>query len=362
MPIIINGKFLSAPQTGVHRVAGELANALADILAEQPSHPLLGGSEVWIPRTGQQRSGAMRLPVRLLPRLTSIPWEQITLPLRTRRGVLLNLCNIGPVLSQYAVTMIHDAQVHIAPASYGFGFRMWYKLVQPILCRRHRHILTVSEFSRRQLIDLDMVSPDRISVVHNGVDHIEQVPAKPDIVPRLGIGDAPYVLALSTTQDHKNIRVLLDAFSDPAMAHVRLVLIGATPREAFDASGWPLPDGVVFAGRVDDGELRGLIEEALCLAFPSRTEGFGLPPLEAMLLGCPAIVSPCGALPEVCGDAALYASPNDPSEWRNAILSLIDQPGLRARYAEAGKAHARQFTWKAAAQKLIKILEAIDRK
>jgi len=346
---IINGKFLRAESTGVHRVATELANALADLKAE--GHPVVDGFafEVWHTRDGSARAADMRLPTRCLDMLTGIPWEQLSLPLRQGRATLLNLCNIGPVASANAVTMIHDAQVHLSPQSYRKAFRLWYRFVQPILGARNRRLLTVSAFSKAQIVALGLCKADRIGVVHNGVDHIDRVVADPVAVARLGLTPQRYVVALSTTQAHKNIRVLLEAFADPDLADFRLVLVGGTARDAFAAQGLALPANTVFAGRVSDEALRALMESALCLAFPSITEGFGLPPLEAMRVGCPAVVAPCGALPEVCGEAVAYVEPRNAVLWRDAFLTLAADPETRAARVSAGYAQASRFTWRNAA-------------
>ena len=130
------------------------------------------------------------------------------------------------------------------------------------------------------------------------------------------------------------------------------MLVGGATRADFEQAGSRVPANTIFAGQVSDGALRGLLEDALCLAFPSLTEGFGLPPLEAMLVGCPALVAPCGALPEVCGDAALYADPRDPGAWIEAICALADDRALRNARSIAGQTHAVPFSWGAAAAKL----------
>lgn len=357
--IVINGKFLSAAPTGVHRVALELGNALADLVAEGHESVCDLDLALSIPADGLERAKQMRLPTRVLRPFRGIPWEQITLPFSEREATLLNLCNIGPVIARNAVTMIHDVQVHLSPASYSTGFRLWYRTMQPPMARRHRHILTVSEFSRQEIAAAGLCALDRISVVHNGVDHVLRMQSDPAVVCRHRLTDRPYVLALSTVQAHKNIRVLAEAFADPRLAGVKLVLFGGTSRDAFEAEGIIIPENAVFVGRVTDNELSGLIEAALCLAFPSTTEGFGLPPLEAMLLGCPAVVAPCGALPEVCGDAVLYCAPDRPEDWVQAIGHLARDKAFRARLSKAGAEHAAQFTWRTAAMTLGKILARI---
>lgn len=350
--LVINGKFLSVPMTGVHRVAHELANAIADLGGGE------AGAEVWHPHDGVERARSIRLPCRTVGPLRGIPWEQLTLPMSARGRLLLNLCNIAPVAATNAVTMIHDAQIYTTPESYSPAFAAWYRMIQPQIARRHRHILTVSEYSKQQLIAVGVAPAERISVVYNGVDHVVAVPARPAILDRFALGRKQFVVALASTQKHKNIRLLLRAFADPSMRHLKLVLIGDDDpaREAFGAM---LRDNVVLAGRVDDGELRALYESALCLAFPSTTEGFGLPPLEAMRVGCPAVVAPCGSLPEVCGEAALYAAPGSTAAWIAAILVLADDEQLWLARSGAGRVHASHFTWRRAAQRLLAVLDGV---
>lgn len=358
--IIVNGKFLRAPMTGVHRVAYELCNALADL--REAGEPRLDGRqlEVWRTHDGARCESLVRLPVREIGLLEGIAWEQLTLPLRQGAPLLLNLCNIGPVLSANAVTMIHDVQVLLSPESYSRAFRFWYRLLQPILARRNRALLTVSDFSREQIARAGLAPIERIHTVHNGVDHILRHTADPSIRAELGLTDAPYALALATTQAHKNIPLLLKAFSRPEMAGMRLVLFGSADRAAFVAAGHAVPPNVVFAGRVSDGQLRGLIEGACALAFPSETEGFGLPPLEAMTLGTPAVCAPRGALPEVCGDRAIYVDCDDVEGWARALLKLASEPDYRAALGQAAREHAARYTWRNAALRLLDVLELVQ--
>jgi glycosyltransferase involved in cell wall biosynthesis len=355
-PIILNGKFLSAPPTGVHRVAEELANALADLRDE--NHPAVAGIslEVWVPKDATDQAHRIRWPSRTVKPLVHIPWEQLTLPVRAGNRTILSLCNIGPAAQSNAITMIHDAQVHLSPQSYSLPFRLWYRFIQPLFAKRHRLLLTVSDYSRGELTKAGLGTIERIATVHNGVDHVLRQPADGSVLDRLRLRDVHYVLALATTQAHKNIGVLLKAFADPSLADLRLVLFGSADASDFVAAGHAVPAGVRFAGRVSDGEMRALLESARCLAFPSLTEGFGLPPLEAMILGCPAVVAPCGALPEVCGKAALYADPSEPQDWVRQILSICRDQVFRSQLQRESRLHANKYSWRQAGLKLAEIL------
>jgi len=357
--LILNGKFLSAGPTGVHRVAGELSRALSRLIADGcPGTERLRLTGL-APHDAMARASALPLEIRWLGPGRGIAWEQVVLPLRKGKGTLLNLCNIGPVLARDAITMIHDTQVQLAPQSYRTAFRWWYRAVQPLIARRHRHLLTVSEFSRGQILRAGLCGPERISVVPNGTDHVLRQPADRAAFGRLGLAQGGYVLALASDLPHKNIAVLLRAFARPELAALRLVLFGSGGAEDFARRGVAVPPSVVFAGRVSDGELRGLLEGALALAFPSLTEGFGLPALEAMQVGCPVVAAPCGALPEVCGGAALYAEPRDAAGWAAALVRLREEPALRAWLVGRGLDQAARFTWENAARKLVEIVSSL---
>ncbi|MET0251906.1 MAG: glycosyltransferase family 1 protein [Novosphingobium sp.] len=348
-----NGKYLSASPTGVHRVAHELIAALA-------RRGACDGARILAPRDILRRPDYGNIPIVSGGIFTWQFWEQLTLPWRSRGRMLVSLCNLAPLARHQAITMVHDAQVYLTPKSYDLAFRAWYRLVLPLIGHRHRRVLTVSDYSREQLVRAGVAPRERITVIHNGVDHILATPSEPEVVSRLGLEKGRFAVALSNLQAHKNVSLLLRVFADPALAGLTLVLVGAADEAAFRAAGHAVPDNIVFAGKVSDGELRGLMEVAGCLAFPSTTEGFGLPPLEAMRLGCPAVVAPCGALPEVCGDAVLYAAPDDPAAWVEAIAKLCLDPETHRHYSEHGRRHASQFTWDRAAAKLEAVIAEVS--
>ncbi len=351
--VSFNGKFLSAEMTGVHRVAEELIGGIDRLLAEAGEDPRFG---ILCPGGPLRRLDTHRLRRHQAGLLRWIAWEQIELPLRTRGHLLVNLCNLGPLASRRAFTLVHDAQVYLTPRSYSRAFRLWYRLCLPILGRRNLRILTVSHYSRAQLAAFGIASADRIAVIPNGVDHVLRSVADCTVTRRHGLVPRRYACALANTQKHKNIPLLFEAFARPDLQDLSLVLIGAAGPDDFRRQGYPPPPNVVFAGRLTDGEFRGLIEDAVAFLCPSTTEGFGLPPLESMALGTPAIAAPEGALPEVCGDAALYADARDPAAWARAICSLADDPEAREARSRIGRAHAAQFTWRKAALALLAVI------
>ncbi len=355
-----NGRFLAASPAGVHRVAEELIIAVDSLLSEKPALGAAFDLTLVTPRNIRRQPKLDRVHDTTVGRLSGVLWEQFDLPRLTSSALCISLCNTGPLARRNAMTMLHDAQVYSMPASYSFAFRLWYKITQPLIGHRHKHILTVSDFSKSELVRYDVAPAEKISVIPNGCDHILRIRPDDAAITRLGLQNRTYVLALANIQFHKNIRILLKAFADPVLKHTTLALFGGATAADFEAIGHKPPDNVVFLGRISDAELVGLMQGATAFACPSLTEGFGLPPLEAMLLGCPAIVAPCGALPEVCADAALNADPHDAKAWATQISRLMTDDTLRAEMCARGKIQAGQFTWRRAARQLLQTIAEVE--
>jgi glycosyltransferase involved in cell wall biosynthesis len=353
LPLYFNGKFYGGSLNGVHRVADRLIRECDDRLAEMPDNErpsaylLTSKNADWVPKLNFiERRNSSR---------TGQFWEQFLLPIKAADGVLINLANLAPIAHSRKITMVHDAQFLRKDSGYPARQRIGYRWLVPQIARTSRATITVSEYSKGVLARAG-ISPQGSIVVPNGADHILDADEDPTLRLKLGLPKRGYVVVFGSAKRYKNVEVVFAAFGDRRLDGISLVVIGPD-RAALAEDGIIAPSQAIFAGRPADGELRGLLSGALALAFPSRTEGFGLPPLEAMLCGCPVIASKGGAIPEACGDAAIYAELDDPSTWQTAILALQNDAFLRSKKISEGYANAAQFTWRAAGERLMAVVK-----
>ena len=240
-----------------------------------------------------------------------------------------------PPLSVPVVITLHDLQHLDLPHMFSRHTRLFRRAAYDRAARRAEVVIVPSAFVRRRAEGLLGLDPSRVAVVPHGVDHSVFSPA--------GAAREPFVLYPARVWPHKNHARLLAAFAllRKSRPELTLVLAGAGT-EAL--AGQP---GVWARGVVPEAELVDLYRRASCVVFPSLYEGFGAPPLEAMACGTPVAAANVGAIPEVCGDAAVLFDPNDPA----AIADGMSEAFERSReLSEIGVAHAAQFTWTASAE------------
>ena len=273
-------------------------------------------------------------------------WEQFVLPVRAARApALLCPANLAPLAHPRNVIVIHDAAALRHPEWYSPAYAAWQRRILPALARRALHVVTVSEFSRGELIDLLQISPERITVVPGGVDAAFTPHADADRA-RAALGlTRPYVLCVASQTARKNLQALV-----PLAADIEVVVAGGhRPQFAREAG----LEALRHLGAVPDELLPGLYAAAEAFALPSLYEGFGLPVLEAMACGTPVVTADTGALKETAG-AAGRVVPAD--EVPAAVRQLLADDQERERLRAAGLERAASFTWGRTAREIDALL------
>ena len=350
----INGRFFGQPVTGVQRYAREVVRALDELLDKSSRRGV-----VVAPR-GEAPIPPMRsLRVRRKGRATGHLWEQTVLP-SALQGPLLNLCNTAPVVRSCQIVCIHDANVYRTPESYDRRFRLLYRTMQPLLARRAAKIATVSHDSARQLAEYLPLRADSFAVLPNGHEHVFRWDASAGTIFDSVSQRRRFVLLLGSRARHKNATMVL-GLADALEALGLDLLVAGSWTGIFAAEDKIEAPNIRWLGKVTDDDLALLFSRALCLAFPSYTEGFGLPVLEAMALGCPVVSSDRASLPEVCGAAALMASPDNPAAWLAHFSRLAESDTMRETMRGAGRIQARRFSWSDTARGYLDLLESVGR-
>ncbi|SMO96707.1 glycosyltransferase family 4 protein [Gracilimonas mengyeensis] len=231
-------------------------------------------------------------------------------------------------------------------------FRMW---VNKLSAEKASDILTVSEFSKKEIITEMGIPEDKIRVTYPGltIDPSSAISKKMN-------SQRPYLLHVGGSRRNKNVERLIAAYlSSSTREKMDLYFVGETVNlnKSQNELKKLRKKGVHFKGYVTEEELLGYYQQAYALVYPSLYEGFGLPVLEAMALGVPVITSNCTSLPEVAGDAALMVKPESIISIRKAIEKLGLDDGLKEQLIKKGKQQSRKFDWKTAAQKTILVYE-----
>lgn len=219
--------------------------------------------------------------------------------------------------------------------------RLYYQLIIRPAIHRAEQVLTVSEFSRRRIVEWAGCDPERVTVVGNGVSdifHAEVIPMEPGYA---------YFFCCSNRKGHKNEKRLVQAFKLSGLHRdCKLVFTGTADsalQQLILREG--LQDQVLFTGHVRESELASWYRGAIATVFPSLYEGFGLPVAESMACGTPVITSEVSSMPEVGGDAALYIDPHDSDSISMAMLAVAGNTELSTQLCHRGMAQARNFTW-----------------
>ena len=362
----LNLLYLVPGQVGGSEVyAHELVGALA---RARPGLELLAfandeGAESLVEATWPANVRVVRLPVRGANKPARIATELVRLPLAARRhGVELlhSLGTTGPIVAgvPHVLSILDLIYVHY-PDTFPTAARLGLRTVVGPAARRADRVVTISEAVKRDVVEHLRVPPGRVDAVllGYGAERARSTPtSEAALRSRFGLGDGRVVLCVSAALVHKNLPRLIDAFAalDDDFDDCCLVLVGhhgrdsQTLREHAQRTG--VADKVVQTGWIESADLEGLYALADCCAYPSLHEGFGLPPLEAMMRGVPLACSNATSLPEVAGDAAELFEPTDPLAISTAIARLLSDRARAEELVSRGHERVRQFTWERSAE------------
>lgn len=297
-----------------------------------------------------------------------IPWEQLLAPflLRVARAdVFHGVLNIAPLFCPTpSVITIHDLAFLSFPQTFRRVNRTYLTWATRASARGAARILAVSEFTKREIVRLLGIAPERIVVTYDACDS-RFAPPEPERLAafraRKGLPDR-FILFVSTLEPRKNIPTLLDAYARIAGATDAPLLIGGGKGWLYEPifarlEALGLGDRVRMVGFIDADELPLWYAAATVFTMPSLYEGFGMPLLEAMACGTPVVASSSSSLPEVVGDAGLLAPPTDADALGAAILRLLNDADLRADLRERGLRQARRFSWAETAERTLRAYE-----
>jgi glycosyltransferase involved in cell wall biosynthesis len=241
-------------------------------------------------------------------------------------------------------------------------YRLRYRWALRFL-KQAKFIVTISHNTKSELLKFcPFLSEERVVPVHNGLeDHWRNVipnEVRGRIQQKFGLKGRRFILHVGNDLWYKNVPGLIQAFSRLANSDLLLVYVGNLTAETIAmARGLSISNRIIQLADLSDEELAALYQTAEVFVFPSFTEGFGWPPLEAMASGCPTICSTAGSLREICGDASIFVNPHDIGEMSNSICRVLNQDDLRHSLIAKGHEQAAKFSWWSTANAFLELFQ-----
>lgn len=338
MKVIINGRFLLHRTTGVERYAREILFELDKFI--EP-----GKIEMAIPPKANAIPNYKNIRVVRVGKLGNRLWEHISFPryVRKEKAISLNLCNVAP-LAAPGIVCIHDMKIKAHPEYFSKKFRLWYEILFRNAALRARKIITVSEFSKHEIIKYYGVNEDRIAVIPNAWQHYERIGFDETTLDKYELKKGEFFFAMGSMEPNKNFKWIAELAKK--MPNCIFAIAGSINEKVFaDGLKFECPINMKLLGFVSDEEAKTLMRDCRAFLFPSIYEGFGIPPLEAMSAGCQSIVvSDTDVMHEIFGDEASFIDPCT-SELPIGSRKVF-------KYEEV----LNKYSWKASAETLLTLL------
>lgn len=303
--------------------------------------------------------------IRQIKGCNLICWEQVLLPImakRDRLDILHCTSNITPLIKVCPTIVTILDVIEFRRAAFGDTrltlrhrlSRLYRVSLLPALANKADLIITISEFSRQDIIDVLKISPDKILTIYLGF------PVKPYIDAGFSRQTEKFILALGAMDNRKNLKVLFEAFylyKKDVSSNTRLIIVGVEKPGLFikehDLTNHPFYQNISCRGFVGDDELMQLYRQCACFVYPSLYEGFGLPPLEAMAAGAPVIASSTTSVGEIVDNAGLLFNPIKPFDLAEKIRLIMENPALSQELREKGRERVKFFSWEKCARETL---------
>lgn len=355
MKIYINGRFLTQPISGVQRYGIEILKSLDSLISKEVIDSKLWEFEVLTPNKNLITNIELKgIPIKKCGILMGHLWEQFELPFFCGKNVLICLGNLAPVFSlltnNHVFVTVHDLSFRYFPKAYSLLFRIFYRLITPIIFWRSAGVITVSNSELKSLLKIYRIDSKKIVAVQNGPfssDYMQELSNSEMKAESTGHAKVLYVGAINK---RKNIEGFLNAIRlVRKKIPVQGIVIGASGGSFSKFNLKEFNDeihNIYWGGQINNiNELIEFYRAAKCFVFPSFYEASPLPPIEAMAVGCPVIASNIEANKERCGAAALYCDPNNPEDIAEKIEMVITQSELRNSLIEMGFQKCQEYSW-----------------